>query len=51
MKITAHEKIYSNKRYKTDTNCRLLSKTRSRIQQALRGIEISFYNKHIRYKH
>ena len=36
-KIMARKKIYSNNRYKTDINFRLICKTRSRIRQALQG--------------
>ena len=36
-KITACKKIYINNRYKTDINFRLISKTRSRIRNALHG--------------
>ena len=35
--IMARKKIYSNNKYKTDMNFRLIRKTRSRICQALRG--------------
>ena len=34
-KITAQKNIYSNNKYKTDINFRLICKTRSRIRQAL----------------
>ena len=34
-KIITRKKIYSNNRYKTDINFRLITKTRSRIRQAL----------------
>ena len=36
-RIMAQRKIYTNNRYKTDVNYRLICKTRSRILQALRG--------------
>ena len=36
-KIIARKRIYSNNKYKTDINFRLICKTRSRIRQALRG--------------
>ena len=36
-KIMARKKIYSNNKYKTDINFRLICKSRSRILQALRG--------------
>ena len=37
-KIMAQKKIYSNNRYKTDINFRLICKTRSRIYKTLKGM-------------
>ena len=37
-KIIARKKIYSENRYKTDVNYRLICKTRSRIYKTLKGI-------------
>ena len=37
-KIMAQKKIYTNDRYKTDINSRLICKTRSRIYKTLKGM-------------
>ena len=37
-RIMAQKKIYTNNRYKTDVNYRLICKTRSRIYKSLRGL-------------
>ena len=46
-KISARQKIYSNNRYKTDINFRLICKTRSGIRQALNGKSKSISRKEI----
>ena len=37
-RIMAQKKIYTNNRYKTDVNYRLITKTRSRIYKSLKGM-------------
>ena len=61
-KIMAQKRIYSNNKYKTDNNFRLMCKTRSRIHQALNGkskpsstkeilgIDIDLYRKWIKFQ-
>ena len=61
-KIIARKRIYSNNKYKTDINFRLICKTRSRIRQALRrksksssttdflGIDINTYKQWIQWQ-
>ena len=43
----AQKKIYTNNRYKTDFNYRLICKTRSRIYKSLRGMTKQLSSKHI----
>ena len=61
-KIMGRKKVYSDNRYKTDINFRLICKTRSRIRQALQGktkssstidilgIDIETYKKWIKFQ-
>ena len=61
-KIMAQKKIYTNNRYKTDINFRLICKTRSRIYKTLKGmtkqsssknilgIEIDLYRKWLEFQ-
>ena len=61
-KIMAQKRIYSNNKYKTDNNFRLMCKTRSRIHHALNGktkpsstkdilgMDIELYRKRIEYQ-
>ena len=46
-KIFARKKIYSNNRFKTDDNFRIICEIRSRIQQAWRGTKKSTSTKNI----
>ena len=61
-KIMAHEKIYSNKKYESNLNFRLICRTRSRIREALNtksksistkkflGVDNDTYRKWIQYQ-
>ena len=46
-RIKAQKKIYTNNRYKTDINYRLIRKTRSRIYKSLKGMAKSSSTKDI----